>query len=258
MPSPSQTTLDAILQQNTTGLGDWSVPVVISEPRQDLDKAGKLAFVVDAIYNSSLRHKVVTDIPFKLFLVEHAFQRIESQNSILLSRDISSPNIAFKGQLAARSVAITPTISRPHQSEQPPHRENLIDPSSSPQRHPSPSSVQLKMPIWSWTKEASSILITVFVPDLPPLERSHIHAAALDLETRRLILHVPRFYSLDINLGISDADITHSLSSAIVGGDVVRSTQLEQFLTLKRAREFDIDNAVAEWRTTQGVILVHV
>jgi hypothetical protein len=89
------------------------------------------------------------------------------------------------------------------------------------------------------------------------VERSNMLNSTLDMEARRLILHVPSHYSLDINLGLPDSDVARSLSSAYVDDDI-RVNQLDQFLTLKRARDFDVDNAIAEWRTAEGVILVHV
>lgn len=48
---------------------EWYVPVVVSEPRLDNDKAGKLSLVVDCVYNSEVRSRTLRDPEFKIFLV---------------------------------------------------------------------------------------------------------------------------------------------------------------------------------------------
>jgi hypothetical protein len=48
---------------------EWYVPVVVSEPRLDKDKAGKLSLVVDCVYNSEVRSRTLRDPEFKIFLV---------------------------------------------------------------------------------------------------------------------------------------------------------------------------------------------
>ena len=87
------------------------------------------------------------------------------------------------------------------------------------------------------------------------VERSRIHTSTLDIETRRLILDIPFLYSLDINLDLSDGDMAQS-SRTIHGGNI-SDTHVQQNLTLKRARDFDVDHAAAEWRVAEGVILVY-
>ncbi|KAF8200358.1 pre-RNA processing PIH1/Nop17-domain-containing protein [Pholiota molesta] len=94
------------------GAGEWYVPVIVSPPREDTDKAGKPSLVFDCIYNSGVKARTLRDPEFKIFLVELALQRIEAQTGLTLSRAIATPNIASKGKLAPRSVLI-PTALLP-------------------------------------------------------------------------------------------------------------------------------------------------
>ncbi|KAF5326063.1 hypothetical protein D9611_000877 [Ephemerocybe angulata] len=85
---------------------EWYVPVVVSEPRTDKDKAGKMSLVVDCVYHSEVRKRTLRDPEFKVFLVELGLQRIEAQTGLTLSRHIGTPNIASKGTLQQRTVRI--------------------------------------------------------------------------------------------------------------------------------------------------------
>jgi hypothetical protein len=55
---------------------------------------------------------------------------------------------------------------------------------------------------------------------------------------------VPAHPPLDINLGVSDAEI------------VAKSGGGSDALMLKRQRELDVDNATAEWRVSDGILVV--
>lgn len=48
---------------------EWYVPVVVSEPRVENDKAGKPSLVVDCVYHSEVRKRTLRDPGFKVFLV---------------------------------------------------------------------------------------------------------------------------------------------------------------------------------------------
>lgn len=50
---------------------------------------------------------------------------------------------------------------------------------------------------------------------------------------------------LDINVGVSDAEIAATCGTEPDGG-----------LTLKRERELDVEAATAEWRVADGVLVV--
>jgi hypothetical protein len=71
--------------------------------------------------------------------------------------------------------------------------------------------------------------------------------STLDLESRRLLLSVPSLYALDIDLTLPDAELTSAAGQ-----------NSKNVLMLKRKRAFDVDAARAEWRVTEGVIVVFV
>jgi hypothetical protein len=87
VPPPPPNATENAIQEAMVGRGNYYVPVIISETREDLDKgdsgllsaavifhlrpcsAGKKAVVVDAIYHSSLKQRSLTDPAFKTFLI---------------------------------------------------------------------------------------------------------------------------------------------------------------------------------------------
>ncbi|KAK2466606.1 hypothetical protein APHAL10511_000864 [Amanita phalloides] len=89
---------------------EWFVPVVVSEGRNATDKAGKPALVFDCVYNMSLKTWSLADPDFKIYLIELALQRVEAQTSLMLSRQIGTPNISSKGKLKPRTVHVPETL----------------------------------------------------------------------------------------------------------------------------------------------------
>lgn len=103
-----------------------------------------------------------------------------------------------------------------------------------------------------------------------------IPLSTLDLEPRRLILHIPfpTSYTLDINLNLSDAEIVAAASNittapasdsntsittsgpSIFSSTISSEEEPENALTLKRQRDFDVDAAKAEWRVAEDVLVV--
>ncbi|KAH0579754.1 Protein interacting with Hsp90 1 [Termitomyces sp. J132] len=249
----------------------WYVPVVVSDGRQDKDKAGKPALVFDCVYNTSLKSRTLTDPEFKLFIVELALQRIEAQTSLVLSRQIGTPNIVSKGKLLPRTVnipsslltegsthSILPAPSTTHQLIQevsPP-----VAPSSTKPKGilKSASTSTLKerssTPTWSWSKDGTKIQIKISLPNLP---RALIEHATLDIEPRRFILHVPDYPVFDINLGLSDAEIVATAASrtsaSLHDGN---GTEPNNTLTLKRQRPLDVDGATSEWRLADNMLVI--
>ncbi|KAK0189713.1 pre-RNA processing PIH1/Nop17-domain-containing protein [Armillaria mellea] len=227
VPSPppaSDETIQRAMQGDDEG---WYVPVVVSEPRGDVDKAGKPSLVIDCIYNKSLKSRVLRDPAWKTFLIELALQRIEVQSGLVLSRRIGTPNIASKGKLAPREVTV-PDLSA----------------SPSPKKEKKKALIEEEVSagwVWSKSSQPDRIDIRIAVPDLT---RTLISSTVLDLEPRRLILAVPSQPTLDIDLSISDAELAskHSLSDAIA---------------LKRQRPFNVDEATAEWIVSEGVLVLH-
>lgn len=105
---------------------------------------------------------------------ELALQRIEAQASLMLSREIGTPNIASKGKLTPRTVSI-PSFLSPESSQ------NLIEEVAKHTPAPSSSTSKPKSilktkqptlrppystPTWKWSKEGSALRIVVNVPAL--------------------------------------------------------------------------------------------
>ncbi|KAJ7222467.1 pre-RNA processing PIH1/Nop17-domain-containing protein [Mycena pura] len=239
----------------------WFVPVVVSEAKQDTDKAGNPSLVFDCIYNSTIRARTLRDPLFKTFIQELALQRIEAQSSLVLSRRISIPNIASKGKLLPRTVLIPSslglapkkplieeidatagptTVSVDNVKPDVPTKGILKSPT--PGAPPSTAS----RPTWSWSKAESDGAIEITIA-LPYLTHALVPQTILDLESRRLVLSVPSRPPLDINFGVSDAEIV-----ATAHGTADADTALK----LKRERALDVDNARAEWRVAEGVLVV--
>ncbi|KAG2005950.1 hypothetical protein CC2G_002314 [Coprinopsis cinerea AmutBmut pab1-1] len=201
--------------------GGWYVPIIVSEPRLDKDKAGKPSLVVDCIYNNEVKSRALRDPAFKLFLEELALQRTEHQTSLAFSRKIGRPNILSKGPLKPRTVklpaSLLSSLPPPDPSEIPVSGENGIAyhpdaiPLVSVERNeddwappPPPPKGILKKPAieviseekkeldytWSWGKLPSGKLqITIRIPDLSTssIRQNQTH---LDIEPRRFILSI--------------------------------------------------------------------
>ncbi|KAK0463181.1 pre-RNA processing PIH1/Nop17-domain-containing protein [Desarmillaria tabescens] len=227
VPSPPPAS-DEVIQRAMQGEDDdgWYVPVVVSEPRGDVDKVGKPSLVIDCVYNKSLKSRVLRDPAWKTFLIELALQRIEVQSGLLLSRRIGTPNIASKGKLGPREVTVPDLSTKGKEKET---KKALIE--------------EVSTGSWAWSRSSQSDCIDIRIA-VPNLDRSLIGDTSLDLEPRRLILSVPSQPTLDIDLSISDAELAskHSLSDAIA---------------LKRQRPFKVDEATAEWIVSEKVLVLH-
>ena len=64
-----------------------------------------------------------------------------------------------------------------------------------------------------------------------------------------MILDVRAKYHLDVDLSMSDAQIMATFGGTSSEGSA---------LMLKRQRDFDVDNAAAEWRVQEGAVLIFV
>ncbi|KAG9311021.1 pre-RNA processing PIH1/Nop17-domain-containing protein [Chiua virens] len=258
VPPPPPATEDAICR-TIQGLdidpspAAWFVPIVLSDARQDMDKAGQSAIVFDCVLNPSLKSRTLKDPDFKNFIIELALQRIESQTSLVLSREIGTPNIASKGKPRSRRVLVPATLYPPgHPHHQPPPTliQEISDRSMSVPTKAVPKSIlkntsaEPRIPTWSWMQQSSSIRI---VFDVPGVTYAVIPTSTLDVEPRRILLHVPNLYHLDLNLEALDSE----LSSAFGKNDTADAA-----LKLKRMRNFDVDRARAEWRVADKVIVL--
>ncbi|KAF9451321.1 hypothetical protein P691DRAFT_808071 [Macrolepiota fuliginosa MF-IS2] len=302
------------------------VPVVISQPKQELDKVGNPSLVFDCVYNSSVRSRSLKDPNFKIFLVELALQRIEAQTSLVLSRQIGTPNIAAKGKLEPRRVwvpawlvagkhgdeegekgyggvkgkgkgeRLIEVIQPGDQDRKKPEKSTSnalpklkgilkyggstassngagvkISSAATPDANQGPLSPVLRKsqrPIWSWKKELSDRLrIAVDVPNETPYDA--IANSTLDIEPRRLILHIPAStktpaFDLDLDLSKSDAEIVASAPGPVTAAGIHGTDEEDKMkephstLLLKRQRDFDVDAAYAEWRVAEGQLVVCV
>ncbi|PCH43069.1 hypothetical protein WOLCODRAFT_121465 [Wolfiporia cocos MD-104 SS10] len=230
------------------GDDDWFVPVVLSEPRETADKAGRPAVVFDAVCNSSLKHRTAADPAFRTFLTELALQRLESTYPPLsLDRRIGTPNLRSKGPLMPRTVRVPASLF--------PDGATLgTDPSKGGGRKlveelhgegdgkkslkgilkkPAAKEQTLPSPKYTWAQADGKSCLRVQVPGMT---REHISSATLDVEPRCILLHAPPLYALDVRL--EDAR-----PPGAQNGDT---------------REFDVEAARAEWRVQEGMLVVYV
>ncbi|KAL4077698.1 pre-RNA processing PIH1/Nop17-domain-containing protein [Scleroderma citrinum] len=233
----------------------WFVPLVLSDARQERDKAGQPALVFDAIFNPSIKSRTLRDPDFKSFVIELACQRIEAQTTIVLSRQIGTPNIASKGKPQPRQILVPaslypaghPNYSAPTKliQEIASRPASQLTPTSIlKQPQPSTNAVS-RVPSWSWKEEDSELLVVIHVPMLTHAVIPH---STLDIESQRILFCAPSLYSLDINLGASDAELTATFS---------QTDSAMQAVTLKRKRHLDVDNAKAEWRVADKTLILH-
>ncbi|KAJ7584911.1 pre-RNA processing PIH1/Nop17-domain-containing protein [Mycena floridula] len=232
----------------------WYVPVVVSEGRRDTDKAGKLSLVFDCIFHPSIKSRILRDPEFRLFIIELALQRIEAQTPLVLSREIGTPNIAAKGKLLPRKVNLPSKKSVPSTTK--PLIEEISASKPSTGLNPKGilkglSAAEKSKPSWSWSNKDDRLEITISVPKLASRQLTHsqIPLTTLDLEPRRLILQVPGYETMDINLNLSDAEI-------VATSGTTEYSETEKSLLLKRQRRFDVEGAVSEWRAADGKLVL--
>ncbi|KAG2152807.1 pre-RNA processing PIH1/Nop17-domain-containing protein [Suillus clintonianus] len=256
VPPPPTETEDVIQKAMRGEDVGWFVPVIVSDLRHDKDKVGRPALVVDCVFNTSIKSRTMKEPDFKAFIIELALQRVESQTSLLLSRQIGTPNIASKGKPVSRQVLVPELLFPPHHK---PDTKSLVQELAS-----TPTVKGISTPTWSWSNDDRKIRIIVNVPNLVSLiprhtiyfpcfhgdtsilvpvfipiiqTHAHITTSTLDVEPRRVILHVPSLYDLDINFDLSP---TYPLGPT----------------DLKRFRDLDVDGAKAEWIVAEKVIVL--
>ncbi|KAF8553622.1 hypothetical protein OG21DRAFT_1509953, partial [Imleria badia] len=222
----------------------WFIPIVLSDARQDSDKAGQPAIVFDCVVNPCIKSHCLKDPDFKNFIIELALQRIETQTTLVLSRQISTPNIASKGKPQSRRALVSATLypaGHPNHQAPPTLIQEITDrPTSTVKAQPKsilkvPSTPipEHRIPAWSWTQQGSSLRI---VFDVPGITHAVIPESTLDVEPRRILLHIPALYDLDLNLEALDSEL-----SSVFG----KSGTANEALKLKRMRNLDVENAKA-------------
>ncbi|KAG1823046.1 pre-RNA processing PIH1/Nop17-domain-containing protein [Suillus variegatus] len=253
-PPGSEDTIQKVLRgqdYNESNSDGWFIPVLVSDLRDDKDKAGKPALVVDCVLNPSIKARTLKEADFKAFIIELALQRVESHTSLALSRQIGTPNIASKGKPVSRQVLVPRILFPPgHPHHKSDAKTTLIQELASPTAIAPASKVEriLKSatPTWTWTPTKDHRKIR-FIINVPNLTRAHISNSTLDVEPRRVILHVPSLYDLDINLDVAPDTEPTTATYGRLG---------EAATELKRFRDLDVDGAKAEWRVAEKVIVL--
>ncbi|KAG1758134.1 hypothetical protein EDD22DRAFT_850271 [Suillus occidentalis] len=204
-----------------------------------------------AVFNPSIKSRTLKEADFKAFIIELALQRIESQTSLSLSRQIGMPNIASKGKPVSRQMLVPGLLIPPHNKSD--AKTTLIQELASPitsASAPGPKEIlksasNTHTPTWTWTPTKDQRKIC-FMINVPNLTHAHISNSTLDVEPRRVVLHVPSLYDLDINLDTA-LDTEPTASHGRLG---------EGATELKRSRDLDVDGAKAEWRVSEKVIVL--
>lgn len=80
-----------------------------------------------------------------------------------------------------------------------------------------------------------------------PQTHDRIPDTTLDVEPRRLILHIPDQLDLDLNLTLPDSEIAATIPH-----------ESDRLLELKRQRVFNVQGAVAEWRVAEKQLVIGV
>ncbi|KAJ3073221.1 PIH1 domain-containing protein 1 [Podochytrium sp. JEL0797] len=82
----------------------FKVPLSLSSPKIDKDKAGKLCLVFDAACNTTPFEHCQKNAHFHAFMVTLCCEWIESKHDLFLSRDISFPKLKSKGEISVHTI----------------------------------------------------------------------------------------------------------------------------------------------------------
>jgi len=170
----------------------YKVPLSLSVPRTDLDKAGKTCIVFDACVNTNTIVKATKDYDYKLFLIELAIEWVEEKYKLELSRELSLPKMRAKGKLVKHYIR---RPDRPSISE--------IDADL-----PSTSKTNIKgkktlpKPDYEIRKEpkgqnATHIIVDIKLPDVENMKETYV-----DIEKDKIIFKTKDKYSLELKLPI--------------------------------------------------------
>lgn len=99
---------------------------------------------------------------------ELAFQNIESQHNLKLSLSFSTPNIASKGRLTARSVVVPSSLNVTNQPKAPGTPKPALIQEITPPKGILKNTANRaeKVPVWKWSQAGSQIVLTICVPEL--------------------------------------------------------------------------------------------
>ncbi|KAJ3212867.1 PIH1 domain-containing protein 1 [Entophlyctis luteolus] len=91
----------AMIEQDNVS---FKVPLSLSAPKIDKDKAGKPCLVFDAACNTTPYRRATKDASFHAFMVTLCCEWIESKHNLSLSRDVSFPKLKSKGPISTHSI----------------------------------------------------------------------------------------------------------------------------------------------------------
>ncbi|KAL6631951.1 PIH1-domain-containing protein [Neocallimastix sp. 'constans'] len=174
----------------------YKVPLSLSVPRTDLDKAGKTCIVFDACVNTNAIIKATKDGDYKLFLIELALEWVEEQYKLELSREFSLPKMRAKGKLVKHFIRRPerPSISELDSSVLPPTKSKTTT-TTTKKTLPKPDYEIRKEP--KGVENATYILIDIKLPDI-----ENMNDAMVDIEKDKVIFKIPKKYALDLKLPI--------------------------------------------------------
>ncbi|XP_078362461.1 protein kintoun-like [Oculina patagonica] len=76
----------------------WNIPYSLSQPRDDVDRAGKKCAVYDAVFHPDTYKKGQEDKRFKQLMIDTAFDGIQREFKVTLDRkNLKFPKMKFKG-----------------------------------------------------------------------------------------------------------------------------------------------------------------
>ncbi|KAG8827386.1 hypothetical protein FRC19_003535 [Serendipita sp. 401] len=178
IPEPPKRTDDTLNAVSTaaaeTGeIGDYYLPIILSNLRDDQDKSGKQCQVVDCILNPIVRRLAERMTKYRNMILEIVLDTADSQFSWNLSREIVFPNnMRSKGKLMPRQVTI-----------------------------PTSSSPILITPEFQEITEGGYYRMEI---DVPKLDKNSYQRTMLDVEEMRVLLKSDSLYELDVIIDVKN------------------------------------------------------
>lgn len=190
IPAPPEATDDTlgriIAAENVKDLENYFIPIVLSDLRDEKDKAGSPCKVCDCVVHPSVR-EITERLPdYRTLLIAIILDQADSYYNWNLSREITIPNMQSKGKLKERTAQL-PLQTEPI-PETPRYRQELVSISG---------------------EELVSIVLSV-----PKLNKTILSRSALDVESKRIILDCRPPYTLDIVLDMAPKGINVDKATA--------------------------------------------
>ncbi|KAI9100529.1 pre-RNA processing PIH1/Nop17-domain-containing protein [Phlyctochytrium arcticum] len=171
----------------------YKVPLSLSTPKTDKDKAAKMCLVFDACINTNPLTKANMDMDYKLFLIELSLEWIEEMYKLDLSREFSIPKMKSKGKLSKHIIR---RAKRPAISEiGGPTKSTPVPGNSASSAGLSASEPMYKVTVTPESGKAELVQVDLRLPALKTVK-----GAVLDIEERRFLFTLPNQYKLDIPL----------------------------------------------------------